>query len=225
VRPERDLGGRADLAEDAARVVGEHRVGLGQKRLERLGRAAAHEVDEALHEVRLLVVHPGGEAEREHALDDGVCDRGQPLRQRSPHLDQGAQVGVGAMPPAVHRERAHPLGVARRQVQADCPAQRDAGHVRALDARGGHERGHLVGVALGRVGAGRLCALARARQVDRDAAEVLGVGRQLERVAGVVGAGVGDEQERLPVALHVVVDAKPGCVDLRHGGPPAVSGR
>ena len=120
------------------------------------------------------------------------------------------------MPRAVQRQRTHPLGVARRQVQADRPAERDAGHVRPLDADRGHECGHLVGVGVGRVRAGRLVALARARQVDRDAAEVLGVGGQLERVAGVIGAQVGDEQERLAVALHVVVDAESVDVGLRH---------
>ena len=54
--------------------------------------------------------------------------------------------------------------------------------------------GDLVGVALGRVRAGGLVALARAGKIDRDAAEVLGVGRELERIAGVVGGQVRDQQ-------------------------------
>ena len=83
------------------------------------------------------------------------------------------------------------------QVDAHGGAERDAGDVRPLDLDRVEEGRELVGVALGRVGPRGLCALARAGKVDADAAEVLGVGRELEGVAGVVGARVRDEQQRL----------------------------
>ena len=102
------------------------------------------------------------------------------------------------------------------QVHGHGGAERDARDVRLLDPDGAEEAGDLVGVALGRVRPGRLVALARAREIDRDAAEVLGVGRQLERVAGVVGGQVRDQQQRLAVALHVVVDREPVDLDLWH---------
>ena len=90
------------------------------------------------------------------------------------------------------------------------------GDVGVVDPDDVEEGGDLVGIALGRVGAGRLVAVARAGKIDRDAAEVLGVGRHLERIAGVVGGEVRDEQERIAVALHVVVDREPIYLDLRH---------
>jgi hypothetical protein len=43
-----------------------------------------------------------------------------------------------------------------------------------------------------------------------------GVGRQLERPAGVVGRRVGDEQKRLALPLHVVVDQESVYVDAWH---------
>ena len=90
------------------------------------------------------------------------------------------------------------------------------GDVGVVDPHDVEEGGDLVGIGLGRVGAGRLVAVARAGKIDRDAAEVLGIGRQLERIAGVVGGEVRDEQERIAVALHLVVDREPIYLDLRH---------
>ena len=95
-------------------------------------------------------------------------------------------------------------------------AERDARDVRRLDPDGAQEAGDLVGVGLGRVRARRLVALARAREVDRDAAEVLGVGRELERVARVIGREVGDQQQRIAFTLDVVVDRKTVDLDLWH---------
>jgi hypothetical protein len=60
--------------------------------------------------------------------------------------------------------------------------ERDAGDVRALDTDRAQEGGDLIGVDLGRVGPCRLVALAGPGKVDRDAAEVLDVRRQLEGV-------------------------------------------
>jgi hypothetical protein len=66
-----------------------------------------------------------------------------------------------------------------------------------FDPDGAEEGGNLVGLAVGRGRAGRFVTLARAGKVDGDAAEVLGVGLQLERPAGVVSRRVRDPQKRL----------------------------
>src|SRR6266536_1244219 len=87
---------------------------------------------------------------------------------------------------------------------------------RPLDPDGAQEGGNLVGVAVGRVRPGRLVALARTGKVDRDAAEALGVRRQLERVAGMVRRRVRDQQKRLALPLHLVVDREPVDLDLWH---------
>jgi hypothetical protein len=67
----------------------------------------------------------------------------------------------------------------------------------------------LIGMAVGRVRRGRLVAVAGAGKVYRDAAEVLGLGRKLERVAGVVRGRVRDQQGRLALPLHVVLIVSP----------------
>jgi hypothetical protein len=69
-----------------------------------------------------------------------------------------------------------------------------------------HERGHVVGEQLGGVGAVWFAGLAGAAQVDGDAGEVLGVVGHLEGVAGLVDGEVGDEYQRLPGTLLLVVD-------------------
>jgi hypothetical protein len=66
-----------------------------------------------------------------------------------------------------------------------------------FDPDGAEEGGNLVGLAVGRGRAGRFVALAGAGKVDGDAVEMLGVGGQLERPAGVVGRQVRDQQKRL----------------------------
>ena len=60
------------------------------------------------------------------------------------------------------------------KVDAHGGAERHARDVRLLDPDGVEEGGDLVGMAVGRVWAGRLVALAGAWKVDCDAAEVLG---------------------------------------------------
>ena len=87
--------------------------------------------------------------------------------------------------------------MARCQVHPHGRPERHPHHVRALDADRGQEAGDLLRVPLGRVRPVRLVALARPWKVKRNAPEMLGVGRQLEGVARVVGGGVGDQQERL----------------------------
>ena len=68
------------------------------------------------------------------------------------------------------------------QVHSHGGAERDARDVGVLDPDGVEEGGDLVGIARSRVGAGGLVTLTRTGKIDRDAAEVLGVGRQLERM-------------------------------------------
>jgi hypothetical protein len=97
------------------------------------------------------------------------------------------QIVVAGVPAAVQGERADAAGMAGGQVDAHGGAERHARDMGLVDPDGIEEGGDLVGLAVGRVGAGRLVALARAGKVDRDAAKVLRVGRQLERPAGVVG--------------------------------------
>jgi hypothetical protein len=105
------------------------------------------------------------------------------------------------------------------EVHAHRRPERHTRDVGPLDTDGAEEGGDLVGIGLGRVWPGRLVALARARKVPRDAAEVLGVRRQLERVARVIGGQVRDHQRRftLALSLHLVVDGEPVDVDVRHG--------
>ena len=106
--------------------------------------------------------------------------------------------------------------MASGQVDAHGGAERHARHVGPLHPDRTEEGGDLVGLAIGRVRPGRLVALARAGKIERDAAELLGVGRQLERPAGVVGRRVMDQQERLALPLNLVVDRESVYVDLRH---------
>jgi hypothetical protein len=88
--------------------------------------------------------------------------------------------------------------------------------VGTLDTDGMEEGGDQVGVLLGRVRSGRFAALARARQVERDTAEVFGVGGKLERVAGVIRGQVWDQQKRLTLALDVIVDLQSVDLDNWH---------
>src|SRR5207248_10054393 len=114
------------------------------------------------------------------------------------------------------RERPHTAGMAGGEVHADGRAERNSRDVGLLDPDGAKEGGDLVSIALGRVRPGGLVALARAGNVERDAAEVLGVGRELERIAGVVGGQVRNQQKRLALPLDVVVDRKSVYLDLWH---------
>src|SRR5213079_1228236 len=68
-----------------------------------------------------------------------------------------------------------------------------------------HERGNVVREHLRRVNAGRLIRLPGPTQINRDAAEVLRVVGDLERVAGIVGSQVGDKHQRFTAALLVVI--------------------
>src|SRR5207247_7295574 len=91
-------------------------------------------------------------------------------------------------------ERLHPGRMAAGQLDAYGGAERHSRDVRPLDRDGVEEGGYLVGIAIGRVRPGRLVALTRAGEVDRDAAEVLRVGGKLECVAGVVWSRARDQR-------------------------------
>jgi hypothetical protein len=86
-------------------------------------------------------------------------------------------------------------------------------------ADGLHERGHVVGEQLGGVGALRLAAQPCPAQVNGEAGEVLGVVRDLERITGLVGREIRDEDQRLALALDLVVDVNAVRLDRRHHGP------
>src|SRR6478672_11993512 len=102
------------------------------------------------------------------------------------------------------------------EVQTDGRAERNTSHMCAFDADGAQERSDLVCITIGRVRSDRLVALTRAGQIDRDAAEVFGVSRKLERVASVVRRRIWDQQERLPLPLDVVVDRQAIDIHLWH---------
>jgi hypothetical protein len=65
-----------------------------------------------------------------------------------------------ACQPLCHDSERIPPGSARGQVDADDGAERHARHVGLLDPDRAEEGRDVVGIALGRVGAGRLVALA-----------------------------------------------------------------
>ena len=92
--------------------------------------------------------------------------------------------------------------------------------MRALDADRLHERGHVVGEQLHRIGAVRLVGLTRSARVERDAGEVLGIVRDLKGVAGVVGGKIGNENERLACSLSLVIDRDAVRVHFRHVSLP-----
>jgi hypothetical protein len=77
-------------------------------------------------------------------------------------------------------------------------AEGDTRDMCGLNPDDAKEGGDLICVTLSRVRPRRLVALARAGKIERDTREVLSVGRELKRVAGVVRGGVRDQQERLP---------------------------
>src|SRR5581483_221776 len=62
-----------------------------------------------------------------------------------------------------------------------------------------------------------LLRLARAAEIDGEAAKVLRVLRQLEGVACVVRRQVRNEDERFPVSLLLVIHRDPAGLNARHG--------
>ena len=192
------------------------RLGLGEERLRRLSRSATDEVRQRIDELRSVDVHLGRKAQRENRLNHGVRDARQRGCHRPPELHDRPQIQIAGVPPAVHRERAHAIRMAGREVHADCGAKRDACDMCLLNPDRSEEAGDLVGVDFGRVRPGGLVTLPGPRKVESDAAEVLCVGRQLERITSVIGGEVRNQQQRLAIPLHVIVDSEPVYVNLRH---------
>src|SRR6476469_6244774 len=106
--------------------------------------------------------------------------------------------------------------MAGRQVHTDRGAERHAGPMRRLDPDRGEEGGDMVGITLGGVRPGRLVAVTRAGKVDRNAGEVLGKGRKLERIASMIRTCIRDQQKRLTLPLHLIVGGDPVNHDLWH---------
>jgi hypothetical protein len=119
-------------------------------------------------------------------------------------------------------QRLHPGRVLGGQPHADRGAQGQPEDVGPVDAGRLHERAHVVGEQLGGIGALRLAGQAGSAQVHREAPEVLGVLRDLERIARLVGREIRDEDDGLAVALHLVIDLYPVRLHGRHPWPSPV---
>src|SRR5271169_5534850 len=85
-----------------------------------------------------------------------------------------------------------------------------------LDLERGKKGRGIVGEEPRRIWTGRLVALPSAAWVEADAGEMLGVVPRLERIAGVVGRQIGNQQQRLARALLFVVHGDVIDLDLRH---------
>src|SRR3954447_16303449 len=86
-----------------------------------------------------------------------------------------------------------------------------------LDPDGLHERGDVVGEQLSGARAVGFAGPASTTQVNRDAGVVLGIVGHLERVAGLVQGEIGDEYQRIPGSLRLVVDVDVAGADCGHG--------
>ena len=89
--------------------------------------------------------------------------------------------------------------------------------MRFLDADHGHEGGDVIGEQFGRIGAVWLVGFARPARIERNASEMLGVVGDLERVAGVIGCEIRDEDEGFARPLGLVIDRDVVDLDLGHG--------
>jgi hypothetical protein len=116
------------------------------------------------------------------------------------------QEGVGGVPGAVHRQRLHQARVPGGQPHGDFRAEGQAEHVGPFHLGGLHEGGDVVGEQFGGIGALGLTAQPGPAQVHGEARELLGVVRYLERVTGLVGRQVRNEDHGLALALDLVVD-------------------
>ena len=96
-----------------------------------------------------------------------------------------------------------------------CP-QRKTGHMSPIDSDSLHEGGHVIGKQLGGVCSPRLVSCSGTTRIDRDAGEVLGILRDLKRVASVVCGQKGIQDERLSRTLLLVVHCDLAEFDVRH---------
>jgi hypothetical protein len=168
--------------------------------------------------------HVPDEGKRAASPQNRALNRwGMAVVRRTDILDQLGMVSSPTLVCVGERDPVTPVG-ASEEIVAALPDSLGSLEV-IRDADGAEEGGDLVGVAFGGVRPGGLIALARARQFDRETAEVLGVGGQLERVTGVICRRVGDHQQRVTLPLNVVVDREPIDLDLRPCQPPPDSRR
>jgi hypothetical protein len=86
----------------------------------------------------------------------------------------------------------------------------------ALDADPLHERGDIIGKQFCRLGPCRLVRLACTAWVEGNAGEELGIVRDLESVASIVGGKVWNEDERLTGPLLLVIHSDVVHFDFRH---------
>jgi hypothetical protein len=86
-----------------------------------------------------------------------------------------------------------------------------------LDLERGEKGCGIVGKEPRRIWTGRFVALPGAAWVEGDAGEMLGVVCHLERISGVVGRQIGDQQQWLARALLLVIYGYVIDLDLRHG--------
>src|SRR3984957_15200561 len=175
VAAESDVRRRFNLRELADRVMGDDSVGLTEKCVNRLVRTAAHEGCELLDIFGLGRVKLRREAEGKDALDDHLRDAAKRLRDGPPAADDGLQEWVALRPAGVQRERLHAFRMFAREPEPNRAAQRQAAHMRSLDADRGHEGGDVVGEQFGRVDAVWLVGLAGAARIKRNAGEMLGI--------------------------------------------------
>ena len=93
-------------------------------------------------------------------------DAAQALGDGLPALDHGFEERVGLGPAAVQRQRFDALRIFAGKPQPGRRAERQAAHMRALDADRLHEGGDVVGEQFRRIGARRACRFRR-RRADR----------------------------------------------------------
>jgi len=72
------------------------------------------------------------------------------------------------------------------------------------------------------VGALRFAGQPRSAQIYGEAGEVLGVLRDLEGIASLVGREIRDEHQRLALALDLVIDINAVRLHRRHPGPLSI---
>ena len=131
---ERDLCRRCDLVELAKRIMGDERVRLTEESVDRLFWPAAHEGRELLDIFGLGRVKLRREAEGKDPLDHHLLDAAETLGDGLPVADDGLQERVALRPAGMQRQRLDPLGIFAGEPQASRAAQREAAHMRLLDA-------------------------------------------------------------------------------------------
>ena len=86
----------------------------------------------------------------------------------------------------------------------------------AFHAQSLHKSTQVIGKEFRGIGSFGLVGLARPPWIDRDAGIVLGVLGNLEGIASIIGGRVGDQDQRLPVSLLLVVDGNTVRFDFRY---------